>query len=616
MSGFALIFDLKESLSAHDPGWIEYLDRVAEYKHMDKSDNLASGTHCLAAKLDAPCSLHRGITHDAKTGAWLLAIGTVIDPVDNRPDGSLDRLLADYLETGTQVFARLDGQFALVIYDAREDSLLVVSDPFGLIAVYFGLANNRIYVSTSALATAQVIRSAPSELRVRSFLLYGDTLGGTLWEDVQLLPAATVLKITRNGVRESTYWSFAVDEGIARLSLDESVDCIIESLSLTMRQCLLREGKVWVSFTGGLDSRTLAAIMQHSQLPFKTYCHGPIDSRDVRIAERISQEMGWEYEYFALPDDWGVQRAAWLERAVGQTDGHLGALKLSRTIREQTLKGLQLPVSIWGYGGEVYRGYYWKQEFWKTGKTSDVDYNRWMDYRVTQLDESILRDGERWKSVLREEHKNWFRAVGERHHEWLNTIKLDLIGQSLERHAYCQTITAVLGQQRVILPYDFKDNIVRILSVNYQWRTHSRLFRLILERINPKLARMEMADGGPAAPMRLTNIHRFVPYWLDTSEKLFWKLSHKYLGRALWHKRNAGPQGKAYPVAQWLQDTTAQLKDHAILNPTNMHSAKLYNLERLQSLLDGQLGGDTANETLLSHIIAVELALRLVDASM
>ena len=151
--------------------------------------------------------------------------------------------------------------------------------------------------------------------------------------------------------------------------------------------------------------------------------------------------------------------------------------------------------------------------------------------------------------------------------------------------------------------------------MNYRWRTHSRLFRLILERTNPRLAEMETADGGPASPMRLANMHRFLPYGLDAGEKLLWKLGYKYLGKTLWNKRDAGPDGTAYPLAQWLQDTAVQLQEHGLLDPNKMQSAELYDSHHLQALLDGVARGVSANETLLSRIITVEIALRFVGTS-
>jgi hypothetical protein len=616
LAGFAVMFDPQESPTAQTADWAEFLHFVADLKCLDEPGSQAAGLNCIAAKLDAPCSLHRGVTLDPKTGSWLLAVGTVVDPRDNQPDGSLSRLLQDYLDSGLEVFSRLDGQFGLVLYDARESKLLVVSDPFGLISLYYGRLNHKIYISTSALAIARVIRSRPDEERIRAFLLYGDTLGGTLWRDVRMLPPATALLLTRDRTAETQYWALNVDASIARLPLDESIDCIIESMSRSMQQSLLREGKTWVSITGGMDSRTLAALMQYSRLPFKSYCHGPVDSRDVHIAADISHQMGWDYEYFPLPDDWGVERSGWLSRALGQTDGHLDVLKLSRTIREQTIKAQQLNVSLWGYSGEVYRGYYWKQEFWRTGATSVVNYDHLRDYRVTPLDGSVLIDGERWKKQISADLISLYKAVGEREPDWVNTAKLDAIGLCMERPACGHTISAVLGQQRVILPYDFKENIIRNISINDQYRNHGRLFRLVLERINPDLAGIETADGGPALPMRLSNAHRFIPYWLDASEKMLWKLGYKYLKKALWNKRDAGPSGRAYPVAKWLRDSIDRLNDQAFFEFDQMASAGLYDEARLKSLLTDSTAGSRSNETLISRIITIEMAMRRVGSGL
>ena len=322
--------------------------------------------------------------------------------------------------------------------------------------------------------------------------------------------------------------------------------------------------------------------------------------------------MDWEYEYFPLPDDWGSQRVEWLSRAVEQTDGILDTLKLTRTIREQTLKAGQMGISLWGYGGEVYRGYFWKQEFWRTGVTPQVDYNRLLDFRLRSSDTALLVDGSRWRDAVREALRCEFQEIGEREPGWPNTVKLDLIGLHMERQVCGGTVAAVLGQQRVPLPFDFKENLCHALSVNYRWRKHSRLFRKLLERINPELARMETADGGPALPMRLNNAHLFIPYWLDASEKLAWKVGYKYLGRALWSKRNLGQDGKAYPYERWLRQTVSKLIEDGILSIEKMGSAELYQSSQLKTLLDSSQPWDLARETLISRIIAVEMTLRLV----
>jgi asparagine synthetase B (glutamine-hydrolysing) len=306
LSGFALMFDQEKPLTAQEPLFAEFLESVTSYKCLDKPEQFAIGTQCIATKLDSDATLHRGIFLDKATGSWLLAVGTLIDNADVQPDGNLQQLLTDYLDQGMKVFERLDGHFALVIYNQREDSLAVVSDPFGFISIFYGQKGSRFFISTSSLATAKAVQSKPSEFGARHFISYGGLLGEmTLWEQVNRLPPATALKVTRNEIKKFTYWSFEINQTVANLSQDESIDCVVEVLSRTLRRGLSREGKVWLSLTGGLDTRALATMVHYSGLPFKAYFHGQPDSRDVRIASLIVQKMGWESEYFDLPEDWG-----------------------------------------------------------------------------------------------------------------------------------------------------------------------------------------------------------------------------------------------------------------------------------------------------------------------
>ncbi|NJN92864.1 MAG: hypothetical protein HC875_01605, partial [Anaerolineales bacterium] len=291
-------------------------------------------------------------------------------------------------------------------------------------------------------------------------------------------------------------------------------------------------------------------------------------------------------------------------------------LKLSRILYEQTLKAEQYPVSLWGYGGETYRGYYWKQEFLNAGKTSKVDYDSLLAYRIIATDYPILAGYTTWLKTTREQLKTRLMAVGEQQTDWPNTVKLDVISKFLEINSSGATISAVMGAQRIITPLDFKEGLNCGLSVNYKWRTQGRLFRLILERLNRPLADMETADGGPAAPLRLTNVHKFAPYWLNMGEKLLWGVSRKIAGRSLWRKRDAGPMGTAYPLNRWLRETLAGLEDENWLIPAKMYSAALYDPERLQTLLTQAQSDNFRYEGLLSRILTIEMALRRVGTSL
>jgi hypothetical protein len=617
MSGFAVIYAPSERIEPPDPLLAGLATAVADFKCLDQADCFVSGRHGAAAKLNSAAALHRAIVRDEASGSWLLAAGTVIDRPQPAAAGQLQQLLTDYLEQGAAVLARLDGHFALILYDGRDDTLLAVSDPFGIISLFVGQANGRYFISTSALAIAKTMPAKLSELGVRFFLASGNVLGEmTLWQDIKRLPPATVLRLSRENAAQSSYWSLELDPTVAGLSCDQAVEAMIEVLSSQTQQSLHREGPVWLSLTGGFDSRTLAMLASRAGIPFKSYCHGPPESADVRLARHISQQMAWDYEYFPPPDDWGQARAQWLSRTLGQSDAHLGLLKTSRIVREQSLKAQQYPVSLWGFGGEIYRGYYWKQEFFRAGTSSTVNYDRLFGYRLgASISQPLLNDNSRWLAEIRAEHEGQIKRIGERNPAWLNTAKLDLIGTHLEGTVHGGAhISAVLGVQRAIAPFYFKEGMRRVISLNYRWRRYNRLFRLMLERVNPKLAGIETADGGPALPMRANNLYKFAPYWLTEGKRLLWGAGYRFLGVQLWDKaRNVG---SSYPLDPWRLETLAALKPQALLEPARMHSANLYDPVLLPNFLQQAETAEFKHEGLLSRILTVEMACRAVGASL
>jgi len=616
MSGFALIFDSDLRSDSHGPvpahAFGTFKDSVARYKELDPAQEIV-GQRYAAAKFDTPSSLHRGITVDEQSGSWLLAAGTVLDD-ENDPDGDLSLLLTAYLERGKSVFQDLDGPFALVVYDKPADKLMVASGPLGLVSIFIGRRGSHTYVATSALAVARMVQATPSEYGVSLYLTVGSVYGRTtLWQEVERLPAATILEITPGGNRESVYWSPAVEEEITRLSLNETVDYTLALLSRLTKRHLAREGKTWADLTGGFDSRLVTMMMHHVGLSFKASCQGPPDSPDVRISSRIARSLGWEYQHHMLPATWGRDRYTWLFRALGKGDGHVDLFKLSAVLWDQEQRARELNTSIWGLGGELWRGTIWKQEFLNVGRTSAVNYDRLVRYRVMSVtDTAIFRDAGRIEWV-REQVTSLLRSVGDRYADRPNTVKLDCIFAYKITGLTGGHLSAVMGAQRALAPLDFKESVTGAISTHFRWRHHSRLVRLLMERVNPALAAFETTDGGPALPMRVTNLHKFTPYWSAIGKQLVRKASQAVLGRSLLPP--ARDEFAGYPLARWRRETLECLEQDRVLDHAHMHSGPLYDADHLMDFVARARTPDFGHETLLSRILTVEMALRSVGTS-
>jgi hypothetical protein len=619
MSGFAIVIQPDSPAQERDGVFQSFLQLVAEYKRLDLPAETVVGKHCTAAKLDSPSSLHRGITRDERTGSWLFAAGTLVDVTGkSSSDPGLGTLLRDYVENGEAALQRYDGHFALVVYNKREESLCVISDPFGLFSIFCGSQGDQTFISTSALAVARQIRSRPDTLAIECFLRTGRAYGDkTLWQDVRRIPPATILKITQGKVEESEYWAPAIDETIASLSFNEALAQAIDVLSHTFKRLLQREGRVWADLTGGFDTRLTTVLMAKLGIPFIAYCVGPADHPDVQISRLISHEMGWEYRYMPLPYNWEQEQCAWFETALHKGDARLNVLQLAGVLWGHQQRSITSKAHVLGVGGEHWRGLsYWRGNLFNLGRSSSVNYDYLLDSKILSSIPISTLCKDRSKKV-RHELRGYLEQLPSRYAEFPNTFKLDVIFMK-HRHtihggAY---LSATAGIMRSLIPFCLKEPTTFAFSLNYKWKLpdHQRFARALLEKESKRLASIMTTSGGPASPMRVTNIHRFWPLWKPTVNRATRKFSRKLLGKpvTIWPEKSNYAE---YPLPTWRKAWLSFATAEGLLKPCAMHSGVLYNADELQALVSQSGTEGFRYGEFLDRIITVEMALRTVGTS-
>ena len=617
MSGFAIFIQPNSPAQARDSVFQGFLQLVAEFKHLNVPAKQAVGKHCTAAKLDSPSSLHRGITRDETTGSWLLATGTVVDVTgDSHSDPCLDALLRDYLENGAEALQGYDGHFALVVYNGREESLSVISDPMGFFSIFYGSRGDQTFISTSALAVARQICSKPDILTIECFLRAGRVHGDkTLWRDVKRVPPATVLKITPDKVERFEYWALTIDETVANLSFNEALAQAVDMLSCTFKRLLQREGRVWADLTGGFDTRLTTMLMAKVGIPFIAYCVGPADHPDVKISRLVSQEMGWGYRHMPLPDNWAHEQRAWSEIALHKGDAHLNVLQLAGVLWGHQQRALTSKAHVLGLGGDEWREpYCWRTDLFSIGRP-DVNYDTLLDSMIFSPIPLSTLSKDRTKEA-RAELKEHFAKLASRYAEFPNTVQSHLI---FVRHRHPTHggayLSAAAGIIRSLMPLCFKEPATFAFSLNYKWRLnyHYRFVRALLERENPRLANIMTAKAGPAIPMRVTNVHKFWPLWKPIINRATGKVSRKLFGRpiTLWPQ----PDYATYPLLAWRKAWLSFATAEGLLKPSDMHSGALYNADALQALVSQAGTEGFKYGEFLDRVITVEMAMRAVGVS-
>lgn len=608
MSAFALVAAPDTPVDVEASAFVE---AVARAKRLSTPALVEAGPACRAAKLDGPTSRHRGIVRDHASGSWLLVAGTLVLPGGPASELGLADFLADVLARGAAALAGCDGQFGLVIHDARSGTILVATDPLGYFGVYIGEARGMTYVSTAALPIASAIDAQLDELGVGTFLRAGKVFGEqTLWQGVERIAPATVVTLAAGRRRSEVYWRASVDPAVGRLPLSDVVDATGSRIVDGLRHQLAGEGTVWSDLTGGFDTRLLVMSLHRAGVAFDCEVVGPEGHPDVRIAMQVAAALGRSCERFDLPVDWVDRAPGRIDAALGHADGHLDVLATLRALWVHEAEAGRHRLLLSGMGGELWRGPIWWPERRRLGRSTTVHYDRQLWSIMHPVDETVLvrPDRERVRAALAAR----FRAIGEQDPDEMNTVKLDRLWLYRETAHAGAWLSLGAGIIRIMTPLFSPAIVGYAMSVDPRWRSGNHVVRHLFERAAPALAGIEVEGRGPAGPIRLRTVHRTLPSRIARLRRMAQKAGQVALDRkVLPRERDEG-----FDRAAWRRAIVAALQGSGALDTGSMVTADLYDPARLAALIARSTQPGFGDEPLLGRIATVELAARKVGRGM
>ena len=523
--------------------------------------------------------------HETQHGSWLLATGAV------HADGPL--LAAAPKD--------LDGQFVAVAYDAAREQLSVLTDAFGMQALYVAEHEGRTYVSTSATVLARCLGAPADALAAKVFLRAGYLFGPlSHWQGVERLGPATLLTFGPQGRGRTEYWRPTVDERVRRLSFAGTVDACVDVALETVRRRLRFEERIWADLTGGYDSRMVAGMLTRAGVPFQTSTNGSDENLDVVLARRVAQVGGYPWRQQKLAGDWQLDPAL-AESAVAWSDGSLELFQLGEVLANHQAKRTASPVVVTGGGGEHISARPWVHELWRAGRTQEVRLDDVIRMRyVHPLDLSVLRESP--EAEVMDYFRTQLGPRGERYAGELNTTKLDAIYayKSTGHFGNYRSASEAFVQQEI--PFYLRDFFSVCFSAHHRWRNGHRLQAAVIERLDPRTAALPTTMGGPAQPQRITNAHRFVPYYTAALRAVGRKVAERV--------RPPAPVPPDPAVARRRAPVVRRLRETGALDPATMRSGELYDPSRLKRLLASTEDPGCSRWTLLGRVATLELALR------
>jgi hypothetical protein len=510
--------------------------------------------------------------------------------------------------------ASADGHFGLVLFEARSDAAVVATDPMGMQSVFVAERDGRAYVSTSALVVARHLSLKADRHRILSFLRAGYHFGeATHWQSLRRLNPGTALEVGPDTKDETIYWRPARDGWVDDLTLEATADHSADVMCSTIREYLGSRRCTWADLSGGYDSRLLSLALENAGVFFKSCTRGDPDDDEVSVARRVAHLRGWDWTLFSYPDDWHEEVKPLFEASLESSDGHRSVLHIAQRFWKHARTSAICPSLVGGGAGELFRHFFWQQEFHQIGRSNRVNFTNLIDMRLLHPMRSAIFTTDPTPGV-RADYEERLRRWVEPYGDELNTTQLDVI------YAYKSTGTYGIegsAERRFHIrdwPFLYRPLVVSALSANFRYRRGHRLVRRMMERLDPQAASVRTSPwGGPAQPMRFSNSYRFVPYYFDVGRRASMKIAEKLSGGVVTRRPDIDERMHRLRISflDWAGETLGRE-----LEPTTMRCAPLLNVHVARELLARARSGDPGDLDVVDRLVTLELALSAADSTL
>lgn len=205
------------------------------------------------------CMVFNGeIYNHADLRAELVAIGHVF-ATDH---SDTETVIHGYEEWGDRLFPKLDGMFALAIWDRERKALTVARDRAGEKPLYVARTSEGWAFASELKALLQVpgLDRSVDAAAVEQYLAFDYVVGPrTILRDVSKLRAGHVGTISADGFTSAPYWTLTFDR--AAISRPAAIERLDELLDDSVRRRMLADVPVGLFLSGGLDSSAIGYYM-------------------------------------------------------------------------------------------------------------------------------------------------------------------------------------------------------------------------------------------------------------------------------------------------------------------------------------------------------------------
>jgi asparagine synthase (glutamine-hydrolysing) len=266
-----------------------------------------------------------------------------------------------YDEHGLAFLSRLNGMFAIALWDSLERRLLLARDRVGIKPLFYSQHRGNLYFASEVkcLLAAGASARQLDPLGVDQLLTFEYTATPTtLFKDVRKLPPGCWLSWREGNPQQGAFWSLP-DARIPPLEapIPEIAERLRHTLTEATRRQLVSDVPLGAFLSGGIDSSIMVAAMSEvsatAPLTFSVG-FGDASYSELHFAKLVASHCGTRHHEQLLTPDY----LALLPEVISQLDQPIADFSVFPTLLVARMARTHVTVALGGDGGdELFAGY-------------------------------------------------------------------------------------------------------------------------------------------------------------------------------------------------------------------------------------------------------------------
>ena len=282
-------------------------------------------------------------------------------------------VLSALVEWSEHALLKLNGMFALALWDRRKKTLLLARDRYGIKPLYYFQSDKSFLFGSeqkAIFAEPSFDRKINKQALLEYFTFQNIFTDQTLTRGISILPAGHYAKLDlfekNPSLRKSSYWDLRFSEPENPASKEEYLEELDRLFKQAVNRQLVSDVELGAYLSGGMDSGSITAIASQSFEYLKSFTCGfdlsSASGLEACFDERVTAEAlsyAFKTEHYEV-----VLKAGDMERCLPSLAWHLEEPRVGQSYPNfyaAKLASKFVKVVLSGAGGdELFAGYPWR----------------------------------------------------------------------------------------------------------------------------------------------------------------------------------------------------------------------------------------------------------------